>query len=238
VLLHGLGSSAAVWDQLVEPLSLGLRVWTFEMPGHGKTQPIHQPTIEKMADLLGEFIKTNKIYKPILVGHSMGGMVALSYALDNPSQVYKLIVIDATPKQLATENQKAAVRDQLITNYDHFISDFFMNMSPLPDVTDQILDQAMRTHQGTMTNMLLSSFDFDLTDELYYQSIPILVIGSGMMFPDPTVAQQQLDMMGYENAQTISFKSMHNSGTFLMLEQPNYLASIILAYSVIHKTGG
>lgn len=237
VLIHGLGSDASVWDDLSKPLGLGLRVWKYELPGHGKTQPIYKPTIAKLTRRLGEYLEANKIYQPVLVGHGLGGMIALSYALEHPSQIYKLVMIDSAPLQMATDEQKIAVREQLLNNYDRFISNYFLNMSPDSLITDRIVDQAMRTHQETLTDLLLDSFDFDLTKDLYYQSIPILVIGSGMMFPDPTVAQQQLDLMGYENAQTISFKSVPNTGTFVMLEQPNYVASVILAFSVLNKSG-
>ncbi len=233
VLIHTLGSSAAVWDDMLPLLQIGYKVWTFELPGHGRTPPIPNLTIPRAADELERFIHENGIGYPVLVGHGMGGLIAMEYTFRHPDAVRRLIVIDAAPKQLATREQKVRVADQLLHNYDHFVADYFLNMSPRRDIADKIVDQALRTDQISFTELLLSSFDFDLTEQLPKQSVPILVIGSGTFFPDPTNARLTLNQMGWDKARTISFKTMPHTGTFVMLEQPTYTASVVIAFSEV-----
>lgn len=227
VLLHGLGSSASVWDGVVPHLERAYRVWTYELPGHGRTPPLHRLTLETATADLRRFLQANDIVYPVLVGHAMGGVIALQYALENPKSVRRLVIIDAAPMQLATMEERNWVVDQLVHNYDAFVADRFSNMSPRPDVTSRIVDQALRTDQSSFSSLLTSSFTFDFRAQLARQPIPILVIGSEMFLPEPDRVGEQLDRLGFGAAQTISFKRMEATGHFVMLEQPDYTASLI-----------
>ena len=62
----------------------------------------------------------------------------------------------------------------------------------------------------------------------YYQA----VIGSQMLFPDGVKQADRLGEMGYAGARTISFKRMEYTGHFVMLEQPDYLASVLAAFAL------
>ena len=95
VLIHGLGSSAEVWDGLAPYLMGTFRVFRFELAGHGRTQPIDDPTIAKEVERLSDFLLENDVLYPTLVGHGLGGMIALSFALDHPADVHRLILMDS-----------------------------------------------------------------------------------------------------------------------------------------------
>ena len=232
VLIHGLGASSEIWNGMIPYLSGTFKVWTFELSGHGKTQPILDPTIEKEADRLGAFLKENDIVFPTLVGHGMGGMVALQFSLDHPADVHRLVMIDAAPKQLATQEQKKEVALALVNNYDEFIFNRYSSMSPDPDITEQIVDMALRTDRVSFTSMLMSSFDYDVTDRLYELTVPLLVVGSELLFPNLDTAKQVLDQIGFGKARALAFKRMGMTGHYVMLERPPYTASVLLAFGV------
>ena len=232
ILIHGLGSSADVWDQMVPDLSRNYRVWTYELPGHGRTSPIPGASIETVAADLRRFVEENGIRRPVLVGHGLGGMIAMRYAFDHPTEVARVVVIDAAARQLADEEQKAYVAKQLTSNYDRFIASYFAQLCPDPAITDRIIDQALRTDQISLTQLLISTFDFDITSELERQAVPILLIGSVMLFPSRDSIPGRLDQMGFAKARSISYKVMESTGHFVMLEQPHYTASVILAFGL------
>ncbi len=98
------------------------------MAGHGQTQPIIDPSINKEAERLAAFLEEKGITYPTLVGHALGGMVALKYTLDNPAEVSRLIVLDAAPMQLAGKDQKAAVGQELANNYDKYVYSRFIEI--------------------------------------------------------------------------------------------------------------
>ena len=232
VLIHGLGSNAEVWDGVMPYLKGTFKVARFELAGHGKTPPIADPTIEKEAVRLETFIKEKGFAYPTLVGHGMGGMVAMQYSLDHPADVHRLIMIDAGPKQLATADQKEQVAKALLTDYDYFLAARYSAMSPHPDITEQIVDSALRTDQRSFISLLMSSFDFDVTERLYKLPVPLLVIGSELLFPTAESSRGVLHQIGYDKARALSFKRIGKTGHYVMLERPVYSASVLLAFGV------
>lgn len=234
VLIHTIGSSAEVWDSVKPSLELGYKVWTFELPGHGKTPTIPDLTIDSAAELLGEFLVENKIVYPVVVGHGMGGMIAMRYCFTHPIAFKKLVLIDAGPKQMADRRQKIDITEQLTTNYDEFIANYFLGTSQVDSIARGLADQALRTDRNSLTELLMSSFDFDVSAELPMQAVPMLVIGSAMLFPDTDSGgvTRALQELGFGAARTISFKTMPHNGHFMMLENPKYLASVIAAFTL------
>jgi 3-oxoadipate enol-lactonase len=232
VLIHGLGGNADIWNECLPYLKGSFKVWTFELSGHGATQPILDPTIEKEAERLAAFLKEQGIAYPTLVGHGIGGMIALQYSLDHPADVHRLVMIDAAPKQLATQEQKAEVANALVENYDQFLYDRYSSMSPEPDITEQIVDMALRTHRVSFISLLMSSFDYDVTDRLHEFTVPLLVIGSELLFPTPDTTRQVLEQIGFGKARALVFKRVGLTGHYVMLERPPYTASVLLAFGV------
>ncbi len=232
VLIHGLGGNADIWDECLPYLKGTFKVWTFELSGHGQTQPIVDPTIAKEADRLAEYLQEQGIVYPTLVGHAMGGMIALKYTIDHPADVSRLIVLDAAPMQLAGKEQKAAVGQELANNYDQFVYTRFLNMTPNKEVTDRIVATALRTDSATFISMLMSSFDFDVSEDLYSLPVPMLVVGSELMFPGKDNSRHQLNHYGFGKARSLSFKRMGGTGHFMMMERPQYLASVLLAFGL------
>jgi len=233
VLIHGLGANADIWNEILPYLKGTFKVWTFELSGHGQTQPVIDPSINREAERLADFLEEQGIAYPTLVGHAMGGMIAMRYTIDHPADVSRLIVMDAAPMQLAGKEQKAAVGKELATNYDEFVYSRFINMTPNQEITERIVDTALRTDSATFISMLMSSFDFDVSEDLFSLPVPMLVVGSELMFPGGNEnSKHQLDHYGFGKARSLSFKRMGGTGHFMMLERPQYLASVLLAFGL------
>ena len=97
VLIHGLGADAGIWDNVLGYLGGSTQAFAYELHGHGTTRPLATPTIAAEAAALGEWLKAKDLPYPTLVGHGLGGMIALQFALDHPADVRRVILIDATP---------------------------------------------------------------------------------------------------------------------------------------------
>ena len=232
VLIHGLGGSAAVWDDVIPFLRNTFKVQVFELAGHGSTQPVGDDSIVRESERLGEFIDKVGFVYPTLVGHGMGGMIAMQYALDHPADVHRLIVMDSAPKQLISDEEKAAVGNALIADYDRFVASRYLHMSEKEAVTDRIVDMALRTDSATFVSLLMSSFDFDLTGRLGTLSVPLLVIGSELMFPAADSSRHLLEHYGFNHARSLSFKRIGKAGHYMMLDEPITTASVLLAFGV------
>lgn len=232
VLVHGLGGNATVWDDVLPYLQRTFKVWVFELSGHGKTQPVLNPSIVEEAGRLRDFITREGIRYPTIVGHGMGGMIALQYALDHPADVHRLILMDTAPKQLAGPEQKAEVAKMLVEDYDRFVAARYLNTGPDPDICQEVMDIALRTDSATFITMLMGSFDFDLTARLGGLSVPLLVVGSELMFPSAETSQAVLEQIGFGHARSLTFKRMPATGHYMMMERPVHLASVLMAFGV------
>jgi esterase len=98
VLLHGLLGSSRNWQTAGKDLSAGRRVYALDLRNHGLSPHAAQMPYESMmADVLA-WLDTNGVEKAELVGHSMGGKVAMLLACRHPERVSRLVVVDIAPK--------------------------------------------------------------------------------------------------------------------------------------------
>ncbi len=96
VLLHGLGGNTHNWDLNVPELSRKFRVIVPDQIGFGGSdKPFINYRIGTYVDFLDMFLTQLKVERASLVGNSMGGWVAASYALKHPARVERLVLVDA-----------------------------------------------------------------------------------------------------------------------------------------------
>ena len=93
VLLHGAGGMHLFWPPQIRRLP-GCRVFTLDLPGHGKSdQGGGLQTIDSYADQVLDWMEAVKLHRAVLIGHSMGGAVALSVGIRHPERVLGLVLI-------------------------------------------------------------------------------------------------------------------------------------------------
>ncbi len=99
VLVHGLGANHEDWRLVAPALAADCRVVAIDLPGFGKAPALaHAPDIEDFAAALWGQLDALKIEEvAIMVGHSMGGAVAMEAALTQPSRVARLAVLNSQP---------------------------------------------------------------------------------------------------------------------------------------------
>lgn len=118
VLLHGYLETLEVWETFAAALSAHYRVVAIDIPGHGFSGvKSEEHSMEFIADVLHEVLQKLNITKSCIIGHSMGGYVALAYAAKYTGNTSGLCLFHSTPN--ADTDQKKADRDreiQLIRN--------------------------------------------------------------------------------------------------------------------------
>ncbi|MBI2932134.1 MAG: alpha/beta fold hydrolase [Planctomycetes bacterium] len=96
LLVHGWGASTTFWRETMPALQSRGRVIAVDWPGFGRSACSASPyTVEGYADLLGRIMDTLGIPTAAVIGHSMGGAVALTFALRHPDRVKKLMLVCA-----------------------------------------------------------------------------------------------------------------------------------------------
>ena len=97
IVMHGLFGSARNWAAIARTLAETLRVYALDLRNHGASPQASTMTYEEMAGDVAGFINARGIADPVVMGHSMGGKVAMRLALDHPGLMKGLIVVDIAP---------------------------------------------------------------------------------------------------------------------------------------------
>ena len=103
VILHGLFGFSDNWQTIAKGLADHRLVITPDLRNHGRSPHLPTHTYPEMADDLKTFLEEHWIFSTDLVGHSMGGKVAMQFALHHPDMVNKLVVVDIAPGE-ASDN--------------------------------------------------------------------------------------------------------------------------------------
>jgi len=111
VILHGLFGTLDNWQTLARRWAeAGHRVIVADLRNHGRSPHAPEHTYALMSeDVLGLFDQLQLDPETTLMGHSMGGKVAMRFALDHPQRLGKLIVVDIAPRFSDMEHQDSVI---------------------------------------------------------------------------------------------------------------------------------
>jgi pimeloyl-ACP methyl ester carboxylesterase len=122
LILHGLLGSSDNWRSMAKRLAAHRRVYSVDLRNHGKSPHSLAMNYAVMASDLRELCATENLREPAVLGHSMGGKVAMQLAAEYPEQVEKLIVVDIAPKAYPPAHRSvlAAMRGLELGHYRSF----------------------------------------------------------------------------------------------------------------------
>ncbi|HKF35787.1 MAG TPA: alpha/beta hydrolase [Ktedonobacteraceae bacterium] len=96
ICVHGITANASCFQALAEILAVDHRVFAYDLRGRGDSdKPESGYSIPQHADDLAELIEELGLDRPVVVGHSLGGLIALHFATHYPQKLSKLVLIDA-----------------------------------------------------------------------------------------------------------------------------------------------
>ena len=111
VLIHGVGASSQIWMRNLAPLARNHRVYAPDLIGFGRSEKSKPPyTVADHVDCLYNLICHLQIEKTSLIGHSIGGLIAVDFCLAHPEMVDKLILVDS----IALPNSKPSLIERMI----------------------------------------------------------------------------------------------------------------------------
>ncbi len=102
MVMHGLLGASDNWLTLSREWAKQRRVFLLDLRNHGRSPHSEDHTYTAMSDDLYEFMTDHDLRQAILLGHSMGGKVAMTFSLTFPHKVARLIVVDISPESSQT----------------------------------------------------------------------------------------------------------------------------------------
>ncbi len=134
VLIHGFIESKAIWENFTTELQAEFTVLSIDLPGHGESGTIaEEHSMQLMAGAVKEVLNVENIEKAVVAGHSMGGYVALQFAVDNEELLQGLVLFHShanADSDEAKENRRRTI-NIVQQNRGGFIRQF------IPDLFDQ-----------------------------------------------------------------------------------------------------
>lgn len=94
IILHGLFGTSDNWQTLAKKLAEHYSVFLLDLRNHGRSFHDDEFNYKVMAEDLKDFMESHWIYSARIIGHSMGGKVAMQFALSHPDMVENLVVVD------------------------------------------------------------------------------------------------------------------------------------------------
>lgn len=206
LFVHGLGSYLKFWRyQLDELAGKGYRVIAIDLPGYGKSdKPSSFPyTMEAFAAVVHEVIEKLGLDRPILVGHSMGGHVAMTHAIVYPGEARALVLTAPAGLEKFSARERAwfaaVVRTELIagateediwgsvraSNFMHFRDELLWMIEERVRVA-RTPEFAAYVHANVMSVRGLSQTDF-VRENLGKIAVPTLIVfgSADALIPNP-----------------------------------------------------
>jgi pimeloyl-ACP methyl ester carboxylesterase len=245
VLIPGLASSGAVWDDTVRHLSGRYRVHVVQVAGFagavvaGNAQG---PVLDPLVEAVDAYIKSAKLKSPAVIGHSMGGLTGLILARRHPEDLSRLLIVDSLPffpvvfSPAATVDtikpQATAIRDGMIAMpAQTYAAQQAMTLPRLvksPDGLKAVLAWSTTSSQSVVARATYDLLTTDMRGELAAVTTP-----TTLLYPyDPVMGAPQavIDQTyagAYATLSRVRLERVDGAYHFIMLDQPAAFAAAV-----------
>jgi len=226
VLLHGAGGSHLSWPPQIRRLS-GQRVFTLDLPGHGKSEGLGSQDIVEYGKAVFEFMKATRLASAVIVGFSMGSAIALSVALGYRKRVLGLALIGSGAKmRVATSTLELASNPSMFLPTVETVIENSYSPNVDPRVKELSVQQMAETRQAVLYSDFLACDAFDAMNRVSKIRVPTLLIsGSADRMTPPNRAEYLRDQI--EGAQ---LKIVEGAGHMVMIEQPDEVVELLTEF--------
>ncbi|MBI1798031.1 MAG: alpha/beta fold hydrolase [Candidatus Eisenbacteria bacterium] len=231
VLLHGLGSSAEDWLPTARRLASRHRVELVDLPGHGGTEMPEPFSLERAAAALDASLAQISDEPVILVGHSLGGLLAAAEAIEHPARVRGLVLVETALKPQIPEDQRAAALDRLEHDYRAVLHEAYMDFGRDAAQGEKLYRNVAALDPRMVSRWIRIAWTADLSPEAPRLTVPVLVVLAERSWPSGQAWGAAAETLGYEGAPRLRALRIEGCGHFIMLDRPDRLAAVIAGFS-------
>jgi N-formylmaleamate deformylase len=239
IMIPGLASSGATWDATAEHLAPHFRCYKLTLAGFAGVPPVNVPLLSAARDEIAAYIRDNRLDHPVIMGHSLGGSIALDLAARNPQLVGPVVIVDSLPffaqawfqvDSLAAakptiDKMRAGMegmsQQQWIAYAKAGTSTNGMTTSPADQKT--LIDWSLASDQKTVTDAMIDLVSTDLRPELKDIQTPVLVIGTWVGLKNYGVTEEQVTQEFHEQyagVRNLHFVMSDTARHFVMWDDP------------------
>ncbi|GGG35798.1 alpha/beta fold hydrolase [Bizionia arctica] len=232
IYLPGFATPGSVWKDTVESLNLDRKSYLFSYAGFNGNAPIEMPWYATIKNAIIEYITDNNMSDIIIIGHSMGGSLAVDIASELPSKVSKIILVEALPcmREVMMPNVPAEsfqynspynqqMLDMDAQQFKNIASMMSSNMTINEDKKELLTNWMFEADRETWVYGYTDLLKLDLRNSLKKVTCETLILGAS--FPDVNVAKANYKSQ-YSNLSNKTILMASNSKHFIMFDQPEW----------------
>lgn len=191
LFVHGLSSNLQAWNKNISKLEYNFRCIAVDLPGYGKsTKNNTNYSLADYATFLNGFIQKMQLQNVVLVGHSMGGQIAVHTVLANPENFNRLIMVAPAGIETFTDEEavimKTSYTPQMVegTTPEQIRNNFKMNFYSFPEDAEFMVKERikmkdtedMKIYSEVVVNNISAMLDEPVIESLSEIKIPVLII--------------------------------------------------------------
>jgi pimeloyl-ACP methyl ester carboxylesterase len=251
ILIPGLYSSGQVWESTVNKYKANYECHVLTLAGLAGEPPINAPFLEKIRLGLADYIRSKRLRKPVVVGHSMGGFLALWLASKEPEMVGPIVVIDMLPF-LPAAQQPNATPDSMKSQAEMMRKGMLaqtpeqrrqMQLTVLQSMITDPSNVALAAKWGaasdpnTAAQAMYEMFTTDLRPDLAHIKAPTLVIGTWVGLRQYATREQieKNFRAQYAGLAGYTFVMSEKAKHFVMLDDPAFLFKEMDSFLTTHN---
>ncbi len=230
--LPGFTVSGAIWKETNTQLKLKGKAYYFSYAGFNGNAPIEMPWYANVKNAILKFIEKNKLENITIIGHSMGGNLAIDISAAFPKKVTKMILVDSLPcmREVMMPNVKpeylfyeSPYNKQMLEMDDNqfkgMTTMMASNMANDKDKIQTISNWILRADRKTWVYGYTDLLKLDLRESLRKVACETLIIGAS--FPSVEIAKKNFEKQ-YKLLRNKSIVMASNSKHFVMFDQPEW----------------
>ncbi len=218
VLIPGLGCPGEIWNETVEHLGEGYETHVLTLSGFAGRPAIKEPLSAAVRRDLARYIRSRKLERPIIVGHSMGGFIAYWLASYHPDLTGPVIVVDAGPALSGDLDEAKELRTRWKNATDEEFQSttraVYASMTRQPKRMESVLALVAKSDRRAFADAIFEMVSTDLTAQVVDIKSPVLILAADGMF-QKRIAGQVKDIPKHE---LIVLKGTKH---FLMYDDPD-----------------
>ena len=227
ILVHGLGSNANHWLPVARDLARDHHVVLVELPGHGFA-PLDTPFALEQATLaLDRAILEQSPGPVVLVGHSVGGMVALTEALRAPERVRALVLVETALRPQMTSAERDTFLAQLERDWEGTLHSVYASFGRDSLQGEALWTEASQVERATMRAWIPVALSTDLSLEARALAMPVLAVLAPHSWEGGETWERASRVLGYQGIARLEGERVEDCGHFVMLDQPQAVARAI-----------
>lgn len=225
VFIHGAGDSTRIWRLQVEQLSKNYQVFVIDLPGHGErpdTLPAEVTTLD-YAQAVHKIIQDElHLERPIIGGHSLGGAIVLTMALEYTSDLSRLILIGTGARIGVHPSLLEAARATPEQAHRQLME---MGVAQTTDSTvlQAVMSEQVEPEPNILYRDLMACNTYNVMTRLHEISLPTLIICGA----DDSATPAKYSHFLHEHISGSTLCIIPNAGHYVMREQPEVVNSAI-----------